>query len=114
MRDANQELYPGYKKYSQLSSIVYPSYIKCLDSWSSKSFSMLLELLKDAFPEAQKLPNPAYETKKITAELGLGYEKIHDCCNDRMLLWKEDTNLQACSICSTSRWQTNKTIRMMK
>ena len=41
--------------------------MKCLNGWSNKSFTMLLELLNEAFPEGETLPNDYYEAKKNTS-----------------------------------------------
>ncbi|XP_058072582.1 uncharacterized protein LOC131221354 isoform X2 [Magnolia sinica] len=88
LEDADQELYPGYKKFTKLSFVVKLYHIKCLVRWSDKSFTMLLELLKEGLPEGETLPKSFYETKKIISELGLKYNKIDACPNACMLYWK--------------------------
>ncbi|XP_077232589.1 uncharacterized protein LOC143869927 [Tasmannia lanceolata] len=108
LRDAEQELYPGCKMFTKLSFIVELFHIKCLCGWTNKSFNMLLELLKRAFPEGVLLPKNMYETKKIIRELGLHYDMIDACPNDCMLYWRETTNLSSCSKCGTSRWKTTE------
>ncbi|KAJ8648571.1 hypothetical protein MRB53_001594 [Persea americana] len=104
--DANQELYPGCKNFTKLAFVVRLYHIKCLNGWSDKSFTMLLDLLKEAFPEGETLPKSFYETKKIIGELGLGYNKIDACLNDCMLYWKQTANESVCFVCGTSRWKT--------
>lgn len=89
MQDCDQELYSGCSNYSKISFLLHLFHLKCLNGWSSKSFTMLLELLKDAFPQDNSLPSSSYEVKKLIKQLGLGYEKIHACPNDCMLFWKE-------------------------
>lgn len=106
VEDADRELYPGCKKFNKLSFIVRLFQIKCLYGWSDVSFSVLLDLLKEAFPEGESLPNSFYLTKKIIGELGIGYEKIDACPNDCMLYWKEASELSQCTVCQTSRWKT--------
>ncbi|WCJ31109.1 hypothetical protein M5689_012622 [Euphorbia peplus] len=108
MEDHDKELYPGCSKFSKLSFILRLYHLKCLHGWSGKSFSMLLELLKDAFPCDNTVPSSYYESKKIIKDLGLGYEKIDACPNDCILYWGDKKNLEQCSICATSRWETNK------
>ena len=89
IKEAEQDLYPNCKKYSTLSFLVRLLHIKCLSGWSNKSFTMLLELLKDAFHEGETLPKSFYEAKKLIGNLGLEFTKIHACPNDCMLYWKE-------------------------
>jgi len=36
-----------------------------MNGWTGKSFSMLLELLSDAFPDENTLPKSSYETKNV-------------------------------------------------
>ncbi|XP_076904109.1 uncharacterized protein LOC143559403 [Bidens hawaiensis] len=60
-------------------------YLNC--KWSNKSLSMLLEFMKDLLPEGNVLPKTTQQVKKIMANMGLGYEKIHACPNGCMLFW---------------------------
>ena len=61
LKDAESKLYPGHTKFSKLSFIVRFFHLKCLNSWSNKSFDMLLELLKEALPAGEMLPKNHYE-----------------------------------------------------
>nr|XP_004494940.1 uncharacterized protein LOC101496411 [Cicer arietinum] len=106
VKENEQMLYPNCKKYSKLSFMVHLYHLKCLHGWSDKSFSMLLDLLRDALPEENVLPKSYYETKKIVSGLGLGYEKIHACPNDCILYWDKYAKYEVCPKCSTSRWKT--------
>jgi hypothetical protein len=106
VKENEQVLYPNCKKYSKLSFMVHLYHLKCLHGWSDKSFSMLLDLLRDALPEGNVLPKSYYETKKMISGLGLGYEKIHACPNDCVLYWDKHINDQVCPKCGTSRWKT--------
>ena len=65
LKEAETPLYEGCKKYSNLSFIVKLMHIKCSNTWSNKSFNMLLELLKDAFPTCEKLPNPIMVQRRL-------------------------------------------------
>ena len=103
--DAEQELYPGCKKYSKLSFIVKLLHLKTMNRWSDKSFNMLIELLKDALPIGETLPGSYYEAKKIVRDLGLDYVKIHACVYDCALFWKAFQDLDTCPKCNTSRWK---------
>ncbi|XP_073224845.1 uncharacterized protein [Cicer arietinum] len=106
VKENEQMLYPNCRKYSKLSFMVHLYHLKCLHGWSDKSFSMLLDLLRDALPEENILPKSYYETKKIVSGLGLGYEKIHACPNDCILYWDKYAKYEVCPKCSTSRWKT--------
>jgi len=106
VKDNEEMLYPNCKKYSKLSFMVHLYHLKCLPGWSDKSFSMLLDLLRDALLEGNILPKSYYETKKMISGLGLGYEKIHACPNDCILYRDEYVNDQVCPKCGTSRWKT--------
>ena len=57
LREAENELYPGCKKFTKLSFIIRLFHMKCLNGWSNKSFTMLLELLNEALPEGETLPS---------------------------------------------------------
>ncbi|XP_052619588.1 uncharacterized protein LOC111897976 [Lactuca sativa] len=107
VKEVEEKLYPSCK-YNKLSSIVHLYHIKCLNGWSNKSFSMLLEFLKDLLPEGNLLPKTTPQVKKIMAKLGLGYEKIHSCPNGCMLFWEEKEKDECCSICGSSRWKVSQ------
>ena len=79
LREPKQELYPGCTKFTKLSFIIRLFHMKCLNGWSNKSFTMLLELLNEAFHEGETLPSNYYEAKKILCDLGLHYIKIDAC-----------------------------------
>ena len=83
-------------------------HVKVLNKWSDKSFDMLLDLMKKAFPFAT-LPNSHYEAKSKLSDIGLGYEIIHVCQYDCTLFWKEDVDLNNCPICGKSRWVNKST-----
>ncbi|KAF7127027.1 hypothetical protein RHSIM_Rhsim11G0067600 [Rhododendron simsii] len=75
LKEAERELYPGCSKFSTLSFIVRLLHIKTLSGWTDKSFTMLLELLKEAFPEGDTLPKSFYATRVLLKDLGLDYHK---------------------------------------
>ncbi|KAG8371533.1 hypothetical protein BUALT_Bualt13G0097800 [Buddleja alternifolia] len=52
LADADKKLYPGCENFTKLSFIVTLMHIKILSRWSNKSFSMLLQVLKKALPNA--------------------------------------------------------------
>ncbi|XP_043694211.1 uncharacterized protein LOC122644910 [Telopea speciosissima] len=107
MEDANLPLYPGNKRFTKLSFILRLYHIKCLCKLSDKAFSLLFDLLKEAFPEPNSLPKSLYETKKIIKDLGLNYEKIDACRNDCMLYRNETANAMSCYKCGISRYKSD-------
>ena len=82
LEDANRTCYKGCKDFNKLLAILYLYHIKCLNGWTNKYFTMLLQFLLDFLPSNAKLPNDCYEVKKIIKDLGLSYEKIHACPKD--------------------------------
>nr|XP_048322184.1 uncharacterized protein LOC125419751 [Ziziphus jujuba var. spinosa] len=103
--EVESELYPGCTKFSALTFLVRLMHIKALNHWSNKSFSMLLELLKEALPEGTKLLKSYYKAKCTLHALGLGYETIHACKWDCALFWKESAELDKCPICAEPRYK---------
>ncbi|CAN1317974.1 hypothetical protein LINPERPRIM_LOCUS30631 [Linum perenne] len=57
LSEAQKPLYPGCEKYSNLSFLIKLMHIKCLNGWSNSSFTMVLDMIKGAFPMADFLPN---------------------------------------------------------
>ncbi|XP_021751073.1 uncharacterized protein LOC110716747 [Chenopodium quinoa] len=103
IRDAQQTLYPGCDKFSKLSFILKLFQIKCMDGMTNKAFTNMLQLFKNALPEGADLPSNYYEARKTITDPGFDYKKIESCENDCMLFWKENANLEKCSICDTKR-----------
>ena len=85
LKDANQPYYEGCKHFSKFLAIVYLYHMKCLNGWTNKSFTVLLQFLLNFLPSNAKLPKDYYEAKKIIKDLGLSCEKIHACLKDCIL-----------------------------
>ncbi|KAK9050291.1 hypothetical protein SSX86_030739 [Deinandra increscens subsp. villosa] len=88
IKEAEEKVYPNCK-HNKLSCVVHLYHLKCLNGWSDKSFTMLLQYLHVLLPEGNLLPKTTQQVKRILANLGLGYEKIHSCPNGCMLFWDE-------------------------
>ncbi|WCJ29486.1 hypothetical protein M5689_011119 [Euphorbia peplus] len=58
-------------------------------------------MLNKALPKGVDMPSNYYEARKMITDLGFNYEKIEACENDCILFWKENANLEKCSICDT-------------
>ena len=71
LEDANQPCYEGCKHFSKLSAIVHLYHMKCLNGWTNKSFTMLLEFFLDFLPSNAKLSKYCYKAKNIIKDLGL-------------------------------------------
>nr|XP_027062802.1 uncharacterized protein LOC113689186 [Coffea arabica]XP_027100959.1 uncharacterized protein LOC113720217 [Coffea arabica] len=106
-KDAKRALYPGCKKYSILLFVVKLLHLKLLNRWSNKSFTMLLQLLKDSYPDDNLLPSSYYDSRKLLGGIGLRCDLIHACKNDCVLFWKEYEGLDHCPKCLQSRWKIN-------
>nr|QIA97906.1 hypothetical protein AP_R.00g000060-v1.0.a3 [Amaranthus palmeri] len=107
LRESSTEpLYEGCTSFSKLSFILHLFHLKCMFKWPDKSFSMLINLLLDAFPQIKIFPSSYYQAKKLIMDLGLGYEKIHACPNNCTLYWGEMAEKDCCPKCSTSRWKS--------
>lgn len=49
-KETEEKVYPT-SKYNKLSCVVHLYHLKCLNGWSNRSFSMLLDFLTDLLPE---------------------------------------------------------------
>ncbi|XP_071918866.1 uncharacterized protein [Coffea arabica] len=103
--DSQQDLYSSCKNFSKLSFIIRLLHLKCLGKMSNKIFNMLVELLREVFPEAMtNLPSSYYEAEKLMNTLGQGNEKIDACPNDCSLYWGSAEKRTSCEICNELRW----------
>nr|XP_025617017.1 uncharacterized protein LOC112709341 [Arachis hypogaea] len=64
LKDGNCKLCPGCAKYTKLSFVVELYHIKVLCGATDKTFSMIVDLLNNAFSHAN-LPTSFYEAKKM-------------------------------------------------
>lgn len=106
LRSDNKEpLYSGCKKFTRLSAVLRLFNLKAIHGWTDKSFTELLELLKDMLPGENTLPNRTYLAKKILCLMGIEYKKIHACPNDCILYWKDNEEKDKCPKCMISRYK---------
>ncbi|XP_021756083.1 uncharacterized protein LOC110721242 [Chenopodium quinoa] len=108
MEASYEGLYEGCTTFSKLSFLLHLFHLKSMFHWSAESFTKLLELLVDAFPQINEFPSSYYEGMKIIKDLRLGYEKIDACQNYCMLYWGKFAEKSECHVCHTSRWKTVK------
>ncbi|XP_027167265.1 uncharacterized protein LOC113767387 [Coffea eugenioides] len=67
--------------------------------------TILLELLKEVFPENELFPSSYRDAWKIVKDLGLSYHKILACPNDCLIYWKETEHETFCRKCGTPRYK---------
>ena len=101
-------LYLGCTKYSSLNFLVKLMHLKILYKWPNEYMDPMSKLLKDAFPDGNKLHTSHYESKKLLSKLGISYETIHVCKYNCALFWKENADLQSCPVCNTRFWKSRK------
>ena len=75
--DAETSLYPRSTNFTRLSAMLRLMNLKAIHGWTNKSFTKLLQLLKDMLPKGNTLPNRNYEAKKILCPMGMKYKKMH-------------------------------------
>nr|ABA99172.2 transposon protein, putative, CACTA, En/Spm sub-class [Oryza sativa Japonica Group] len=93
VEDCQMPLYDGCKsKHNKLSCVLELMKLKASNGWSDKSFTELLELLKDLLPEGNNLPQTTYEAKQVLCPLGL----------------EEYADLDVCPVCEASRYKRAK------
>ena len=64
LNEGCSELYLGCSEISSLNFLVKIMHVKVFNGWSDKSFDMLLEILKAAFPMCSaNIPSSLYEAK---------------------------------------------------
>jgi len=103
LKTAEKPLHPS-TKHSKLSATVHMYNLKCVGGISNKIFSDILELINQLLPPCDEtLPVNTYKAKKFLSDMGLGYEKIPTYCNDCMLFWKYNKDLDSCVVCGESK-----------
>ena len=103
LKEAETPLYDR-TKHSKLSATVHLYNLKCVGGLSNKIFSSLPEFISQLLPEDTHIPVNTYEVKKYLRDMGLGYEKIPACRNDYMLFWKDNKELDSCTVCGQFKW----------
>ena len=59
--DTKTPLYPESTNFTRLLAVLRLMNLKAINGWTDKSFTELLQLLKDMLPEGNALPNHNYE-----------------------------------------------------
>ena len=86
LNEACNELYLSCSEFSSLNFLFKLMHVKVLNGWSNKSYDILSELVRAAFPMCSSIiPSSFYEVKRKFCDLGLEYETIHACKYDCVL-----------------------------
>lgn len=102
--DCNKELYPGCAKFSKLKGVLKLYNLKASNGWTDKSFTALLQTLKEILPDGNEIPRNAYEAKKMLCPVDLEVQRIHACPNDCILYRNEYEDHHECPKCGASRY----------
>ena len=103
--ESKKPLYPRCTKFTKLSAVLKLLNLKVDNGWSDKSFTSLLELLRELLPDNNELPCTIYQAKKLICPMGLKIEKIHACPNDCVLYRGEYEAMHVCPKCGVSRYK---------
>ena len=105
LQEAEKELYPGCIEATKVSFIVSLFQIKCMYNITNNALEAILSLFSAILPIGHCIPDTMDKVQRVVRDLGLDYVKIHACENDCVLFWKENADLDSCSICIQSRWK---------
>ena len=93
LNEARSELYLGCSECFSLNFLVRMMQVKFLNSWSNKSFDMMLEILKCVFPMCDtNVPSSFYKVKQKLIPMCYSYKTIHACKYD--CVYCTETNLR--------------------
>jgi hypothetical protein len=101
--DSKKALSSG-SSHSKFSFVVRMLYMKSRYRISNTSFSAMMKLMSDGYPNSE-LPKSYNEAMKYLKELGLGYKNIHVCKNNCVLFWNVNAKMNECPVCKESRWK---------
>ncbi len=106
VKDSKTPIYNGCKaEHSKLQVVLSLLHLKASNGLSDKSFTELLELMKEILATDNVLPESTYQAKKVICPLGLDIQKIHACLNDCILYRGEFADLEQCPVCKASRYK---------
>ena len=108
LQAADQALWPGCEKHSQLSAVARFLNIKSEYHLPERCYDSLLEFMKEALPQRNTLPENFYDTKKMVEGLGLPVEKIDCCERGCMIYWGVERALKCCKLCGHPRYKSRR------
>jgi hypothetical protein len=83
--ESNIPLFPNYTKFMKIIENFKLYNLKSKNCWSDKSFTSLLQFIRDMLLENNELPNSTYKMKKLLCSLSMEVERIQICLNDYIL-----------------------------
>ncbi|KAJ9539147.1 hypothetical protein OSB04_031880 [Centaurea solstitialis] len=89
--DSEKPLYPSCTKFTKLSAVLKLFNLKANNGWSDTSFTSLLEILREMYPDDNEFPVSLYHAKRLMCPMGVEAERIHTCPNDCILYRNEKT-----------------------
>jgi len=96
--DSDEQFYPRCANFTCLSTTLTSFNLKARNGWTDKSFTKLLELLKEMLPENIISPNCNKEAKKIICPM-----QEYTCIpNDCVLYIDKFVALMVCPMCRLS------------
>ena len=111
--DARTPLYPSCS-VSKLEANLMLLEMKSSNGLSDKGFDDLLSLLQKLLPSPNGLPENTYQAKQMICPMGLEVQKIHACPKDCILYHGKYEDLDACPVCSASRYKCPESALSMK
>ena len=111
--DAKTPLYPCCS-VSKLEANLMLLEMKSSNGLSDKGFDDLLSLLQKLLPSPNGLPENTYQAKQMICPMGLEVQKIHACPKDCILYRGKYKDLDACLVCSASRYKYPESALSMK
>jgi len=96
---ADTPLFPETTNFTWFLAVLRLMNLVAINGWTDKSFTKLLQLLKEMLLEEDNLLNRNYEVKKILCLMSMEYKKIHACSNDCILYRKNFELLKNCLRC---------------
>jgi hypothetical protein len=104
-KEKDVPLYPGCTSHTKMKAVFKLFNLKAKNGWSDKSFTSLLELLKEMLPEKNELPDSTYKAKKLLCPLSMEFERIPACPRDCVLFRGKYKDLHKCPKCNASRYR---------
>jgi hypothetical protein len=106
LKTAEKPLHPG-TKHSKLSAIVHMYNLKCVEGISNNFFflifsSLLVSYCLLAIRHCQLI----HTRRKISSVLWVSGMR-RTCHNDFMLFWKDNKDLDICTVCRESKWMAD-------
>jgi hypothetical protein len=101
---ASEEAVHEHTTMFVLSFVTRLMAIKSKFASSNYCYKELLKLISDVLSDNHKLPRDMYQSKILLSGLGIDYEKINVCQDNRMLFWKEHINEKKCLKCGKSQF----------